>query len=93
MPALTSLAFHHKTGVSLRQNIPFAIELYDRAASYGYAMAQYNLGICYAHGEGTEKNDSKAIECITKAAMQNDPHAQHELGCMYLRGEGIFFRC
>ena len=46
------------------------------------------VGICFAHGEGAEKDSAKAIEYVQLAANQNDPHAQHELGCIYMRGDG-----
>ena len=52
-------------------------------------MAQYELGVCYASGEGVEINMQKAIELWLKSAEQGYAAAQYNLGMRYLRGRGV----
>jgi TPR repeat protein len=51
--------------------------------------AQYNLGICYANGEGVAKDQVKAAKWYRKAAEQNHAKAQFNLGGCYVNGEGV----
>ncbi len=55
-------------------------------------MAQYNLGICYANGQGVTKDEAEAVKWYRKAAEQNHAMAQYNLGVCYCqwprRGEG-----
>lgn len=43
---------------------------YRRAAKRGYALAQYNLGVCYENGEGVIKDKTLAISWYCMAAEQ-----------------------
>src|SRR4051812_16571882 len=44
-----------------------AVAWYQKAADLGNAQAMFNLGCCYEHGEGVEKqDDSKAVEWYRK---------------------------
>ena len=38
------------------------VRLWEGAAEQGHALAQYNLGITYEHGQGVDVNYKKAIE-------------------------------
>lgn len=60
-----------------------------QAAERGEAVAQFNLGIRYANGEGVEKDEAEAVKWVRKAAEQNYARAQFTLGCYYLSGKGV----
>jgi len=64
-------------------------EQYRLAVERGDAAAQFNLGVCYAKGEGVEKDLKKAVEWFTSAAEQGDVDAQARLGFCYDKGEGV----
>jgi len=59
------------------------------AAEQGDMDAQYLLGLCYAHGEGIEKNHTQAAHWYRKAAEQGHSNAQSELGFLYKCGKGV----
>ncbi|MBC8002791.1 MAG: sel1 repeat family protein [Opitutaceae bacterium] len=58
-------------------------------ADQGDAVAQINLGICYATGRGVDKDDQEALKWIRKAAEQNHAGAQNNLGICCANGEGV----
>ena len=58
-------------------------------AEKGDAIAQYNLGICYANGQGVAKDYVEAVKWFRKAAEQNFAQAQFILGGRYGLGEGV----
>lgn len=59
------------------------------AANEGYADAQFQIGRCYATGEGVPKNKNKAFEWYMKAAEQGMPEAQLYVGSCLYWGRGI----
>ena len=65
------------------------IDELKKAAEQGYAQAQYNLGVCYANGDGVEKNPTEAVKWYRKAAEQGDALAQCNLGVCYANGNGV----
>ena len=65
------------------------IDELKKAAEQGYADAQCNLGICYANGNGVEKNFSEAVKWYRKAAEQGYAQAQYNLGNCYAFGKGV----
>lgn len=58
-------------------------------AGKGDAAAQFNLGLCYAKGEGVEKDDSRAVTWYRKSAEQGYAEAQLNLARCYDGGEGV----
>ena len=58
-------------------------------AGKGDAAAQFNLGLCYAKGEGVEKDDSRAVTWYRKSAEQGYAEAQLNLARCYYGGEGV----
>ena len=60
-----------------------AVKWYRKAAEQNYAPAQYNLGLCYDHGDGVAENQVEAVKWYRKAAEQNDAEAQYNLGICY----------
>ena len=58
-------------------------------ADQGDAVAQFNLGLMYAKGDGVPQNHAEAVKWYRMAADQGDASAQFNLGLMYARGEGV----
>lgn len=58
-------------------------------AGQGDAEAQFNLGLCYAKGEGVEKDDSRAVTWYRKSAEHGYAEAQLNLARCYYGGEGV----
>ena len=61
----------------------------NHAANGGDAAAMYNLGVCYARGEGVAANPATAVEWYEKAAAAGHAAAMYNLGVCYARGEGV----
>ena len=59
------------------------------AAENGDAIAQFNLGLCYAEGTGVIQDHTKAAEWYTKSAEQGNANAQNNLGVCYAKGTGV----
>ena len=57
-----------------------------KAAENEYAVAQGNLGLMYAKGEGVPQDNTKAVMWFRKAAERDLPIAQFYLGLMYAEG-------
>ena len=51
-----------------------------KAAEQNHALAQFNLGIMLASGQGGCRNDAEADEWFGKSARQGDAGAQYHLG-------------
>jgi len=49
----------------------------------------FNLGYCYNHGQGVEKDISKAVGLYQQAADMGNPLAINNLGRCYEYGEGV----
>ncbi len=58
-------------------------------ADVGNAIAQYNLGVRYAFGEGIRQDHRKAFEWYQKSANQGVSQAQYNLGVMYDQGLSV----
>jgi len=52
----------------------FAIQMYEVAASWAYKPAEYNLGVMYARGQGTDVDLPRAMAWMALAAERNDKH-------------------
>ena len=63
-------------------------QLMERAEQ-GDAIAQSNLGVMYANGEGVTQDYEKAVEWYQKAAQQGFANAQYNLGVMYEHSKGV----
>lgn len=71
------------------KNFAQAIQEYRKAAEFGYALGQYNLGLMYRQGKGVAADDSEAAFWYQKAAEQGHAWAQHNLGWLYKNGAGV----
>jgi len=58
-------------------------------AEKGDAVAQYNLGLCYANGIGVPKDKVEASLWYRKSAEQGHDLAQNNLGALYFNGDGV----
>ncbi|XP_055667389.1 death ligand signal enhancer isoform X2 [Falco peregrinus] len=54
-----------------------AYTCFKLAADRGYSKAQFNVGLCYEHGRGTEKDLEKAAFYYYRAASSCHPMAQY----------------
>lgn len=66
-----------------------AIPILTEAAELGNAESQYNLGVCYQFGYGTEKNDSIATAWYLKSAEQGWTDGEYKMSYAYINGTGI----
>ena len=62
-----------------------AADSYRKAADQGNAMAQNNLAMMYALGEGVPRDDKEANKWFLRAAEQGDAGAQFHLGGRFHR--------
>ncbi len=83
LESIYNLGSMYFDGKYVPQSYEKAAEWFDRAAKYGYAKAQCQLGVMYAQGLGVKKSKNLAIFWIVKAAEQNDPDAMHNLDLMF----------
>ena len=62
------------------QDYPQAAQWYLKAADQSHTLAQFNLAIMYASGQGVVRDDVKSMSWMQKAADLGDPGAQYYLG-------------
>ncbi|KAG0304841.1 hypothetical protein BGZ97_001320 [Linnemannia gamsii] len=61
----------------------------SKAAKGELVLAIYELGICFRHGWGVEKNKKTAAYYFEIAANLGDPDAQNDLAWCYYHGVGV----
>jgi TPR repeat protein len=66
-----------------------ATKLWREPAEYGHPLAQFNLGVAYATGQGIDANIAHAARWWQAAAYQGHTEAQYNLGLLYSRGQGV----
>ena len=64
---------------------PQASHWFLQAAMQNHSLAQFNLGVMCALGQGIQKDDAKALQWFQKAADQGDSGAQFYLGNIHQR--------
>jgi uncharacterized protein len=74
---------------AIRGDYPTALRELRPLAEQGHAVAQYNLGLLYANGQGMPKDDAQARQWYEKAAAQGHAGAQVNLGILYDYGRGV----
>lgn len=72
-----------------RKNYEQAFYYFRTAAEMGHLMAQYNLGLMYIKGTGTEKSPEMAVKYFEMAAEGGLANAQFDLGLLYYQGDGV----
>jgi len=73
----------------IRGDYIVAFSAYQRAANRGNAGAQYNLGLMFLNGQGTNPDPRQAANWFQRAADQGSAAAQRKLGMMYRDGLGV----
>ena len=83
--------FHYQLGRALAASgRPIdAIKCYEKAAAMGYRMANYNLGVCYADGDGVPIDMEKGIAYLEKAANEGVEAAKQQLASLVFSSEGF----
>ena len=66
-----------------------ALRHFLSCAEAGDAVAQFNVGLMYASGEGASTDDAEAARWYRRAARQGHVTAQYNLGVMYANGDGV----
>ncbi len=72
-----------------QQEFPCALKEWVPLADQGDMVAQYNLGIMYANGQGVKQDLFEAFKYYKLAADQGKMNAQYNLGVMYANGQGV----
>ncbi len=72
-----------------QQDYTTSFQIYRHLARQGEVIAQFNLGVMYANGQGIAQNDKHAVYCYQKAAEQGYAKAQNNFGWMYGKGRGL----
>ena len=67
------------------QDYPQAAQWYLKAADQSHCMAQFNLGIMYASGQGVVRDEVKSMGWMRKAAELGDAGAQYHIGIKFHR--------
>ena len=71
------------------KNYKQAFELIQPYAEADDVVAQYNLAMMFAEGDGTNTDDEKAVYWYIKAARNGHMKAQNNLGLRYHDGKGV----
>ena len=66
-----------------------ALNLFDALAEGGDAQAQYQLGMMYEQGLGTDQDIRIAARWYTQAAEQRSPEGLTALSALHLKGAGV----
>lgn len=66
-----------------------ATRLWYAPAEQGHALAQFNLGVAYATGQGADVDFAHAARWWQAAGYQGHTAAQYNLGLLYSRGQGV----
>ena len=67
---------------------PYSPELVKKAEA-GDAVAQNDLGVCFADGAGVAQDKKEAVRWYRKAAVNGNAIAQGNLGICYFIGSGV----
>jgi len=65
------------------------IAFLKKAADSGNAEALFLLGVCYARGKKTQRDDTAAAKCFHAASRKGHAAATTSLGFLYARGRGV----
>ena len=72
-----------------KQDKPIYSEELVKYAESGDAVAQCDLGVCYANGSGIAKDDYEAFKWFKLSAEQGYVSGMRNLGICYLKGLGV----
>lgn len=84
------VAVEYQKGDIVPRDFVQASDWYRKAATQGYVLAQYRLGLLYQQKEsGIMKDDAQAAQWLRKAADQGNADAEAALGTCYDKGAGV----
>lgn len=66
-----------------------ALSLWRQSAEEGNSLAQYDLGVMYANGQGVVQDYAEASKWYRLAAERGNVRAQSNLGVLYDKGQGV----
>lgn len=87
LQALYKIGRRYALGYGLPKSMTLAIRWYCRAADYGLAVAQVELGDIHYFGECVPQDFGAAFEWYHKAAVCGHSYAQNMLGLILLEGD------
>ena len=87
--ALFKLAEHFFENAEKGDDLKKGFDACFRAAELGLAEAQFNLGVMFEDGLGTEQNLKEAAIWYRRAATNGDERAMNNLGNLYWHGKGV----
>jgi TPR repeat protein len=67
------------------QDYAQAARWYEKAADQSHSLAQFNLGIMYAAGQGVACDEAKSMRWMQEAADLGDAGAQFHIGMKHYR--------
>ncbi|CAG8726514.1 29983_t:CDS:2 [Racocetra persica] len=70
------------------ENIPQAIQYFEKAIEGGDGDAMDMMGYIYLTGKGHQKDRIKAVKFFTQAVEKGIPHGMYHLGVCYFKGLG-----
>lgn len=76
--AINNLGIYRVFGSDDGRDYSIAFDLFLKAATLGHTGAQFNLGVCYARGIGTDIDSASAFDWFWKAAHGQDGQIWHE---------------
>lgn len=81
--ATFELAKLYEKGIGTDQNLPKAIELYQKSADLGFADAINDLGFLYYQGaSGLQRDQAKGVALFLKAADLRHPQAMYNVAAL-----------
>ena len=62
---------------------------FKASASKGHDSALFNLGTCYANGDGVRRDPAEAVRIFRTLADKGKPSGMYGLGVSYYNGSGV----
>lgn len=76
--AINNLGIYRALGSDEIRDCNGAFDLFSKAATLGHTGAQFNLGVCYSRGIGTDVDSAKAFEWFWKSAHRRGGYIWHQ---------------
>lgn len=91
---LVEAIINYQKGIAMRQtqrgeeDQKAAFQLIEKAATVGYAPAEFDLGVMYRRGIGTRPDITASLPWFILASNHNHTEASNTLGVIFELGEG-----
>jgi TPR repeat protein len=83
------LGYFNFFGIVINVDYKKAFNLFINASEKNHIFAQFFVGNCYQHGNGTIKNEKLAFDYYMKSANNNFKHGQLQIGYFYINGIAV----